>query len=75
MSVIKRLESAMGWLLLGVFLTFVFYLPTWLAVGTWLYAGTHHDYWSFATPQHILPIAAVLSSVVVLVIHRAFNRS
>ena len=75
MSVIKRLESAMGWLLLGVFLTFVLYLPTWLAVGTWLYGGTHPDYWSFATPQHILPIAGVLSSVVVLVIHRAFNRS
>lgn len=61
-----RVEATLGWLALGAVLTFVLYLPIWLALGSWLYPATHPDYWTFATPDHIIPIAAVLASILVL---------
>ncbi|HEY6816745.1 MAG TPA: hypothetical protein VI168_14490 [Croceibacterium sp.] len=66
MSKPARAGRIIGWIAVGTVLTAVFYLPVWFVVGAMLYGGTHPDYWSWATPDHIIPIAAVLSSVLLL---------
>ena len=50
-------------------LTVLLYIPVWLAVGTWLYPHTHPDYWVWAGPSHILPISAVIASLIVALTH------
>lgn len=45
-------------------LTVIFYLPVWFVIGACLYPHLHPDYWHWATPDHVIPIAALLALTV-----------
>ena len=66
MNAPARVGKVVGWLLFGTLLTFALYLPVWFVVGATLHEEPHPDYWTWATPDHIFPIAAALSSALTL---------
>ncbi|MFM6832158.1 MAG: hypothetical protein ACKOVA_17725 [Novosphingobium sp.] len=54
--------SKLAWLVLGSVLTLVLYLPVWLIFGHFFYHGIHPDYWVYATPAYVFPVAALVSA-------------
>ena len=73
-SAFAKDRHALGWILVGALLTFVLYLPVWLAFGSFLYHGTHPDYWTLATPARIFPLSAVAASAIVMALKWMLGR-
>lgn len=57
-----------------IVLTVIFYLPVWFVIGAYLYPQTHPDYWHWATPNHVIPISALLALTFVSGLHWILRR-